>query len=251
VCPKVKSSDPPISFKILVRPQASSYDESRPAVDEDGEETSDEENEQSDQPVPPSVELLFELPEDYPNVKPSIQALNSTNLGEDELSQLLADVDKRADESLGSVMIFMLVSEIVVWLSTRAEKEADEHEREKGLRLHAIEAEERKKAEGTPVTVETFLAWKAKFDAEQLKIKLEEQKQQAEMNSGQRRLTGREMFERDKALAESDLNFVDDLEQDQIEALLQDIDEVDLDRDYKTDTDEETSDSYDSEDKSD
>jgi len=148
-------------------------------------------------------------------------------------------------------MIFMLVSEIVVWLSTRAEKEADEHEREKGLRLHAIEAEERKKAEGTPVTVETFLAWKAKFDAEQLKIKLEEQKQQAEMNSGQRRLTGREMFERDKALAESDLNFVDDLEQDQIEALLQDIDEVDLDRDYKTDTDEETSDSYDSEDKSD
>lgn len=138
-------------------------------------------------------------------------------------------------------MIFALVSDVVEWLSSKAEREANEIEEQKTRKLEELEAEEKKKCHGLPVTVESFLAWKAKFDAELLKAKLEQQKKLAEQNpTNQRRLTGREMFETDKALAESDLNFVDDLEQDQLEALMQNVDEMDLDDDdYELGSDDE------------
>lgn len=219
---------------------------------------SDEDNETAgEKPVPPSVELLFELPENYPDAKPTIQAIDFTNLEEDEVTELLRNIEQKAEESLGSVMIFVLVSDIVEWLSSRAEKEADEIEREKSRKNEELEAEERKKADGTPVTVETFLAWKAKFDAELLMAKLEQQKKQTEQSAGsQRGLTGREMFEKDKALAESDLNFVDELEQEQIEALMQSIDETNLGDDSEefelvTDDDGSGEELYDSDDESD
>lgn len=166
------------------------------------------------------------------------------------MSELLENLSRKADESLGAVMIFMLVSDIVEWLSSKAEEEEQVVDEEKENKRKELEAEEKRKIEGTPVTVESFLAWKAKFEAEQLKAKLEQQKKQIEQNpSGQRRYTGREMFETDKALAESDLNFVDDLEQEQLEALMQNIDEVNLDDlDYDEndeELDEEFSDSDD------
>lgn len=144
----------------------------------------------------------------------------------------MENLNNKAEESLGTVMIFMLVSEVIEWLSARAEHEVDEVDLERENKLKELEAEERRKIEGTPVTVESFMAWKVKFDAELLKAKIERLKKMNEQNpSNQRGLTGREMFEKDKALAESDLNFVDDLEQDQLEALLENIDEMNLEDD--------------------
>lgn len=195
--------------------------------------------------------MLFELPPEYPDVKPLIQIVDSQNLEEYELTEILDNLNHKADESLGTVMIFMLVSDVVEWLSSKAEREASEIEHEKDNKKDELDAEEKRKIEGTPVTLKTFLAWKAKFDAEMLKAKLEQQKKQNEQSSTvQERLTGREMFEKHKVLAESDLNFVDDLEQEQLEALMQNIDEVDLDSDdedddFEIELDEEFSDSDD------
>lgn len=182
----------------------------------------------------PSVKLLFELPPTYPEVKPSIKILDSNNLKEQDLSELLENLSQKAEESLGEVMVFILVSDVVEWLSDKADAETQEIELESDKRREELDAEERRKIEGTPVTVESFLAWKVKFDAELLKAKLEQQKKLAEQNpAASRGLTGREMFEKDRALAESDLNFVEDLEQEQLEALMQNIDELELpDDDY-------------------
>lgn len=127
-------------------------------------------------------------------------------------------------------MIFTLVSDVVEWLSGKLE-EMQAVDNVEDTKQRELEEEERRKIDGTPVTVASFLAWKAKFDAEMLKLKLEQQKKaQTEQtgSAGARKLTGKEMFERDKALAESDLNFVDELEQDQLEALMQNIDELDI-----------------------
>lgn len=208
----------------------------------------------------PSVELLFELPLDYPETKPSIQIVNSTCLEEDELAELLNDLSRKADESLGTVMTFMIVSDVVEWLSTKTESvQVDEIDEENIRKQKELDAEAARKIEGTAVTVESFLAWKAKFDAELLKCRLEQKKQSEQAAGSQRRLTGREMFETDNALAESDLNFVDELEQDQIEALMQNIDDIDLynddDQDYEPNSDDEEASGdeggYDSDDKSD
>uniref|UniRef100_A0A6G1SGQ0 RWD domain-containing protein 1 n=1 Tax=Aceria tosichella TaxID=561515 RepID=A0A6G1SGQ0_9ACAR len=245
---EVKSNQQPISFSIRIRPQASYYE--RPEAVGDGDDGDSEESEpepEADQVQCSFVKLLFELPPQYPETKPSIKLLNSENLEEHEVEELLKNLNDKSDELLGNVMIFELVSDVVEWLSTKAEREATRLAREQERKLELLEAEEKRKCDGTPVTVETFLAWKAKFDAELLKLKLEQQKKLSEqMPAGQKRLTGREMFETDKALIESDLNFVDDLEQDQLEALMQNIDEAELEDDDDDDNDDD--DDYDSDD---
>lgn len=262
---KVISNEPPISFSIKVRQQASNVSEDVASGDNsEGEEDvdSDEEDEDSEddsvedsghQQQGPCVELLFDLPSKYPDEKPSIQIIDSQNLEEQELADLLEDLSQKAEESLGTVMVFMLVSDVVEWLITKSEKEAEELEQEKEKRQKEVEADEKKRFDGTPVTVQTFLAWKAKFDAEMLKSRMEQQKQQqqAEASKG---LTGREMFETDKTLAESDLNFVEDLDQNQIEALLHNIEEMDLQdeegEDFELEYDEEDDDDEDDDDNS-
>jgi len=59
--------------------------------------------------------------------------------------------------------------------------------------------------EGTRVTVESFLAWKARFDGE-----LGSKKIQDREDKETRKLTGRELFLTDKTLNESDLKFLED-----------------------------------------
>ena len=55
--------------------------------------------------------------------------------------------------------------------------------------------------EGTKVTVESFLAWKAKFDEERLSKK-------EIVDVKERRLTGKELFLQNISLNESDLKFL-------------------------------------------
>lgn len=225
----VKSDKPPISFSIKIRPQASNYEPVANNCDgeeHDSDEEDEEDEEDNDDQQGLSIELLFTLPPKYPDEKPSVQILDSSQLEESELSELLDTISRKAEESIGTVMVFMLVSDVVEWLVTKSDREAIALEQEKEKKLQEIEAEEKKRFAGTPVTVQTFLAWKAKFDAELLKAKIEEQKQSDQ--GGPKRLTGREMFESDKTLAESDLNFVEDLDQNQIEALLHNMDLEDV-----------------------
>lgn len=212
--------------------------------EDDEEEDGDDEDEQaagSSSQLGQSVEILFTLPPNYPDEKPSIKILDSTNLEEYELSNLITILDEKCDESLGTVMVFSLVTDVIEWLSNKSDEEAHEVEQEKERRQRERESIEKKKIDGTLVTEQTFLAWKAKFDAEMIKLNIDQSKQQPEQNS--KRLTGRVMFESDKTLAESDLDFVEDLDQNQIEALLHNIEEVDLDdvedEDFELASDEE------------
>lgn len=198
--------------------------------DDDDDDESDEGSVCQNTVQTSSVNLRFTFPPKYPDEKPLIEVLDSQNLNEYELDRLSNNLEQKAQESIGTVMVFTLVSDIIEWLVTKSESEANELEVERERRQKEIEAEDKKRFDGTPVTVQTFLAWKAKFDAELLKAKLDQQKQQVE-GTGARRLTGREMFESDRTLAESDLDFVEDLDQNQIEALLHNIEEVDLDDD--------------------
>lgn len=174
-----------------------------------------------------AVTLKFELPLKYPDEKPSIELLSSRNLDDYDLKGLLSNLQDKAEESLGYVMIFQLINEATEWLLTKTTRMEEEIQEEKDRKARADEEEQVKRLDGTKVTAASFLAWKAKFDAELLVSKMEKSKlhgldegQLSTGAGGQRRLTGREMFETDKSLIESDLNF-DDLDQNQIESLLQ------------------------------
>lgn len=76
--------------------------------------------------------------------------------------------------------------------------------------------EERRKAEeaeqakftGTKVTVESFMDWKRKFDAEMMKKDAVLRAQKEKELKG--KLTGRQLFEQDKSLALSDAKYMED-----------------------------------------
>ena len=58
-----------------------------------------------------------------------------------------------------------------------------------------------RRLEGTKVTIESFLAWKAQFDAERLSKK-------EIVVTGEGKLTGKELFLKNIELNESDLQFL-------------------------------------------
>merc|ERR1712156_1010488 len=92
------------------------------------------------------------------------------------------------------------------------------------------EEEERKKLEGTKVTIESFLAWKADFDAEMAVMRKEKEAAKKDKN----KKSGRELFMTDKNLVESDIKFLAEAGDEAVtvdESLFEDLDDLDLDED--------------------
>ncbi|CAF1419580.1 unnamed protein product [Adineta steineri] len=63
---------------------------------------------------------------------------------------------------------------------------------------------EQKRFLGTCVSVETFITWKVKFDAEQAELKQKVKVDETEA----KKLTGRQLFEKDRSLYDSDIKFI-------------------------------------------
>lgn len=177
--------------------------------------------------------LNFEIVEKYPEVGPLIEIEElGESLNESDRIELNELIEKEIANNLGMVMAFVLISNVNEWLQRKCEnfeqRKIEEQERKK---REAEEAELRR-FEGTRVTIETFMAWKRKFDAEM--AELERQKQKDEGSN--KKFTGRELFEKDKTMIESDLKFLtedddvcldtDDVKVD--ESLFQALDDVDL-----------------------
>ena len=84
---------------------------------------------------------------------------------------------------------------------------------------------EQKRFEGTKVTVESFLKWKAAFDKEMLELK------RSKAEKSDKKLTGKQQFERDENLYESDLQMLNEEAIEVDESLFQNLDDLDLDDD--------------------
>lgn len=156
-----------------------------------------------------AVKLGFEFRPGYPETEtPIISILETTNLLEEDEEELLSLLKTEAKASLGMVMIFTLVSVASEWLNKR--KDEDEKRKVEAIEKKKRDAEEMemKRFEGTRVTVESFLKWKFSFDAEMAQVK--SKTQQKESTASSRKLTGRELFEKDTTLYESDLAFLEE-----------------------------------------
>lgn len=116
------------------------------------------------------------------------------------------------------------LNEIVDQIKSRREEE----KRQKGK-----EAEEAEKQlfNGTPVTIENFWSWKAKFDAELLEIKKKQMKEEAQ--AGKNKLSGKQLFETDHNLDTTDIQFLEDASNNVEvgESLFQAMDGLKLDED--------------------
>jgi hypothetical protein len=151
------------------------------------------------------------------------------NLEESDVEALQSELSQLASENLGMVMVFTLVSATQEWLGRHIEDVKRREEEEKERKIREAEEAERKRFEGTRVTVESFISWKAAFDAEMLALK--KQQMLKEEASGPKKLTGRELFEKDITLIESDMKFLQDGEDDVKvdESLFEDLDDLQID----------------------
>merc|ERR1711937_64003 len=155
----------------------------------------------------PKFALNVKYPADYPDVAPDLEIHTvpnaplhpDFNVGEDR-EQLLASLDETIQENMGMAMIFTIVSA----LKEAAEqlvidrKGAAEAEREEAAL--AAEREENKKFEGTKVTPETFLKWRAGFLKEMEEKRMrEEEERLAELKKAKVKepvkMTGRQLWE--------------------------------------------------------
>ncbi|EPQ58141.1 RWD domain-containing protein [Gloeophyllum trabeum ATCC 11539] len=164
------------------------------------------------------VRLLLSLkvhyPDTYPDVLPDL-ALDPVegDLDEVDIEGLLNDLRTIGEENIGMAMTFTLVSHLRERLSDVVREKAERQRKEEAEKeRQALEAEEAR-TRGTPVTRESFLAWKKKFDQELAAKKAKEEeerlkamtpKEREEYKRFQTRPTGRQLFERDKTLATTD-----------------------------------------------
>jgi len=143
------------------------------------------------------LKLAVHFTDEYPDALPqlSLQVIEGS-LDDGERHSLLQDLQQVAEANLGMAMTFTLVSHLNM-------------ERER-IALKEEEARTR----GTVVTAESFRAWKVKFDHEQAMKKAREEdekmkgmtpKEREEWKRAGARLSGRQLFERNKILEEDTL----------------------------------------------
>ncbi|TFL07568.1 ubiquitin-conjugating enzyme/RWD-like protein [Pterulicium gracile] len=171
-----------------------------------------------DSAQPLKVTLTVRYSDKYPDVLPSL-SLDSLegSLEDHEIETLLNELSEVGNENLGMAMTFTLVSHLRERLTSLViDREAKRVQAEQEKERIAIEAEEAR-TRGTPVTMDSFKAWKAKFDAELRVKKAKDEdekmkgmtaKEREEWKRLQTRYSGRQLFERNKNL--EDDSFVEE-----------------------------------------
>ncbi|KAM6935955.1 RWD domain-containing protein 1 [Lycodopsis pacificus] len=200
-------SDDPTSFTITVTSDA----------DENGEIV--------------EATLKFTYVEKYPDEPPLWEIHSQENLEDNDVEDILTLLQQQAEENMGMVMIFTLVTAVQEKLNEIVDMMKNRREEEKQRREAELEEAEKVLFQGTVVTIENFLTWKAKFELEMFEQRSKIQKE--EEQGGKLKLTGKQLFETDHNLDTSDIQFLEEagnnVEVD--ESLFQDIEDLDLDED--------------------
>lgn len=184
--------------------------------------------------------VQFTFTPTYPD-EPPVMELTSTDCLEDEQISMIHDfLKEQADENVGMVMVFTIISALQERLTVLVEEMKKTAEENHRLKIREEEEAAQKVFEGTRVTIESFMAWKTKFDAER-----KERKRLEKDSELSKKPTGKELFMTDATLNDSDINFLqeegDNVEVD--ESLFEDMDDLDLD-DELDDEDEEDDPDY-------
>jgi len=180
------------------------------------------------------VLLKFTFTPEYPSEAPLLEVEESDNLDDEHLEEMQAELSKQIEENLGMPMVFTIVSAAIEWLGAKHDQILLEQQQAIQRQKDIEEEEERKKLEGTKVTIESFLAWKTEFDRERL------EKKGVKVLTGKEKLSGRELFMRDVTMNDSDIKFLaatGDTAVTVDESLFEDLDDLDLDDEDESDPD--------------
>jgi Rps23 Pro-64 3,4-dihydroxylase Tpa1-like proline 4-hydroxylase len=179
--------------------------------------------------------LIFDIKPKYPDEAP-LCCIEEENFEKDIKEKLTQNIQQTIEENLGMEMIFSIVGNSQEMLNTLFDEVKKDRELQKELKEKAAEELERKKFEGTRVSVESFMKWRKDFENE---MGITEKR--VKENEANRKLTGRELFLRDQTLLDSDILFLqsqgDSIENVKIdESLFQNLD---LEEDLPSDSDDD------------
>ncbi|EGZ20788.1 hypothetical protein PHYSODRAFT_313308 [Phytophthora sojae] len=129
--------------------------------------------------------LKAEIPETYPDVEPKIEVVVKKGLADSQVKEIKQLLAQQVEENMGMAMMYTLSEAVREYLveNNREGNDGSEHqemlrrmelkkkkeekvEADKLEKANADAEEKRREFHGTPVTVETFAAWKEKFEAE-------------------------------------------------------------------------------------
>ncbi|KAD4585180.1 hypothetical protein E3N88_22781 [Mikania micrantha] len=164
----------------------------------------DETDESSTTPV--QLGLIFSHTEKYPDEIPLLNVRSIRGIHTSDLKVLKEKLEQEASENLGMAMIYTLVSSAKDWLSERFAQNADDDDNDEDV----AEKDEVIVPHGEPVTIDTFLAWRERFEAELALERAKLMPESALATPKEKRLTGRQWFESGRASSAKGTVAVDD-----------------------------------------
>lgn len=172
--------------------------------------------------------LVFSHTEKYPDEPPLLNVKSVRGVKNDDVKMLKEKLEQEACENLGMAMVYTLVTSAKEWLSEKfgqddAEEDSEEADKEK---------EDIIIPHGEPVTVETFLAWRERFEAELALERAKLMPESALTVTKEKKLSGRQWFESGRASAKGASAAADGSEEDEEE-------DVDFDDDDFEDDEED------------
>lgn len=158
----------------------------------------------------PVIILEVSYPEAYPDVAPDLNISSPHDAPkhprldvQEDRDQLLQSLEPTIEENMGMAMVFTLVSALKENAETLITERANAVQAEKDMVAAKREEEENRKFHGTPVTVESFLEWSAKFkkEMEDEETRLREEKEADDKKKKntvkeEKKLTGRQLWEK-------------------------------------------------------
>ncbi|KAL4335243.1 hypothetical protein GQ457_07G031430 [Hibiscus cannabinus] len=190
-------------------------------------------DEDTDQPTPVQLALVFSHTEKYPDEPPLLSVKSIRGIQSSDLKALKEKLEQEASESLGMAMIYTLVTSAKEWLSGRycQDAGADNAEEEEARKDEVIVPH------GEPVTVDTFSTWRERFEAELALERAKLMPESALTAPKEKRLTGRQWFESGRASAKGAVAIKEEYEEE-------DEEDIDLDDDDFEDDEEDMLEHY-------
>ncbi|KAB8527802.1 hypothetical protein FH972_025453 [Carpinus fangiana] len=153
--------------------------------------------------------LRVSYPETYPDIAPDLELTTAPNARkydhfdvQAEKAQLLDGLQPTIEENLGMPMIFTLVTTLKENAEALITERLEMAQKEKEAEALKAEEEENRKFQGEAVTKESFLTWmdgfKKEVAAEEKRLQEEKELEEKKKRVAQKekKLTGRELWER-------------------------------------------------------
>ncbi|XP_024516442.1 RWD domain-containing protein 1 isoform X2 [Selaginella moellendorffii] len=144
------------------------------------------------------VNLIFAHTPNYPDEPPLLDVRGGKGVRDSEAKELKQKLQAEATENLGMAMMYTLATSAKEWLSLRFAQE-DEGSGEDEEEAPGID--EVVEPHGEVVTVETFVAWRERFEAELALERARLMPESALTTTKDKRLSGRAWFESGRASA--------------------------------------------------